>query len=408
MTCRPPTAPYAEAVHGDLLDVVLLVACVVFGISGYRQGFVVGVLSFAGFLGGGAVGAKLAPAIAHRYFPGTNAALVGLVVVFLAAALGQVLAIAIGTVLRTRLTWRPLRLVDSVAGASVSIVSVLLVAWLLATAVAHSSLAGLGREVRESQVLAAIDGVMPDAARVWFSSFRRLLDNYPFPQVFGSLQPERVVPVAPPDPKVLDSAGLRAAQRDVVKITGDAKACSRRLEGSGFVYAPQRVMTNAHVVAGVQAPVVRVADRGAVLPARVVVYDARRDVAVLYVPGLSLRPLSFAGRAERGSDAVVAGYPQDGPFTATPARVRSAQQARGPDIYQQEQVTREVYSLRAVVRPGNSGGPLLSPAGGVYGVVFAAAVDRPDTGYALTAREVASDAAAGTGATRAVSTRGCD
>jgi len=144
------------------------------------------------------------------------------------------------------------------------------------------------------------------------------------------------------------------------------------------------------------------------MPARVVLFDADRDVAVLAVPGLGRPALAFAGVAASNDSAVVAGYPLGGPFTAVAARVRSREQVRGPNIYQDRTVTREVYALRAVVRPGNSGGPLLAPDGSVYGVVFAAAVDDPQTGYALTGAEVAADARTGATATTPVGTRGCD
>jgi S1-C subfamily serine protease len=218
---------------------------------------------------------------------------------------------------------------------------------------------------------------------------------------------------------VLAGPAVRAARRSIVKVTGVAPSCARSVEGTGFVYAPQRVMTNAHVVAGVRAPTVDLGGSGATgsgngsgngsrLPARVVRYDPRRDVAVLYVPRLRRPPLRFTGPAASGAAAVVAGFPDNGPFTAVAARIRAIQQARGPDIYQRAQVTREVYAVRAPVRPGNSGGPLLAPDGRVYGVVFAAAADDPDTGYALTAAEVAADAAAGRGATEPVSSQGCD
>jgi S1-C subfamily serine protease len=142
--------------------------------------------------------------------------------------------------------------------------------------------------------------------------------------------------------------------------------------------------------------------------ATVVLYDPDRDVAVLAVPGLDVAPLAFAPAARTGDGAVVVGYPQDGPFRADAARVRGTQDARGPDIYQRRTVVREIYALRARVRPGNSGGPLVSPGGKVYGVVFAAAADDPQTGYALTAKEVAGDAARGRTATSSVSTQGCD
>jgi S1-C subfamily serine protease len=186
-----------------------------------------------------------------------------------------------------------------------------------------------------------------------------------------------------------------------------APSCSRNLEGSGFVFAPQRVLTNAHVVAGVQSGLTVILRRHH-YRATVVLYDPERDVAVLYVPGLGAQPLTFAGQASQGASAIVAGYPMNRRFTAVPARVDNEQSANSPDIYQTQTVTRDIYQVRAVVRPGNSGGPLLAPSGSVYGVVFAAAVDTPDTGYALTAGEVASDVSAGRTATRAVSTQACD
>jgi S1-C subfamily serine protease len=302
--------------------------------------------------------------------------------------------------------------VDSVGGAAVSVISVLLVAWLVGTALAHSALTGVGRQVRHSSVLSHIDDVMPDSARTWFSSFRRLLDQNGFPQVFGAISPEHIVKVPPPDPRVANSKAVRLARPSIVKITGVASSCRRQLEGSGFVYAPEHVLTNAHVVAGVHDPSVATVD-GRSFTAHVVLYDPSRDVAVLDVPGLAASALTFTGPASRGEGAVVAGYPQNGPFRPVAARIRGVEQARGPDIYQSHQVTREIYSVYSVVRPGNSGGPLLDATlvGGkpvVFGVVFAAAVDDSHTGYALTAREVASDARSGANATASVSTQGCD
>jgi S1-C subfamily serine protease len=199
---------------------------------------------------------------------------------------------------------------------------------------------------------------------------------------------------------------VQSVRSRVFKITGIASSCSRRIEGSGFAYAPGRVMTNAHVVAGVRHPQVHVG--GSSLDATVVLYDPDRDVAVLAVPDLHVVPLVFAGQARTGDGAVVVGYPQDGPFRADAARVRGTQEAKGPDTYQRRTVVRQIYALRARVRPGNSGGPLVSPGGKVYGVVFAAAADDAQTGYALTAREVSADAALGRTATGSVSTQGCD
>jgi S1-C subfamily serine protease len=139
-----------------------------------------------------------------------------------------------------------------------------------------------------------------------------------------------------------------------------------------------------------------------------VLYDTQRVVAVLDVPGLGGPHLTFSGPLAHGQNAIVVGYPEDGPFTAVAARVRSIEYARGPNLYQTGEVTREIYSLYSMIRPGNSGGPLLTTDGQVAGVVFAAAIDNAHTGYALTAHQVAGDATRGETASHAVSTQGCD
>lgn len=393
--------------HGDLLDVLLLLAAAVFAVSGYRQGFLVGVLSFAGFLGGGVLGARLAPSLADsRLLSDLDPTVAGLAVVLVMATLGQALATLVGGRLRGAITWRPARLADAAAGSVISVVGLLLVAWLVGTAVASSPYPALASQVRRSVVISGVDAALPGQARRSFEGFRRLVDDRGFPDVFGRLDPTRASSVAAPDGALARSPVVQAVQGEVFKVTGVATSCSRRIEGSGFVYAPERVMTNAHVVAGVKNPLVEV--DGRTVSARVVVYDPQRDLAVLYVRGLRAAPLAFAGPAAAGADAIVVGYPQDGPFRADAARVRETQRARGPDIYGESTIVREVYALRALVQPGNSGGPLLDPQGRVLGVVFAAAADDTDTGYALTAAEVSSDAERGRTATAAVGTQGCD
>jgi S1-C subfamily serine protease len=402
-------------VPGDLLDLILIVLVVAFGVAGYRQGFIIGILSFAGFIGGGAIGAVFGPRIARAITANPAwQAVAAIVVVFLAAMIGQLLASGLGVAMRSRVTWRPATVVDSVGGAAVSGVAVLLIAWLIGSAVAYAPFPVISRQVNDSAVLRIVDKLMPPSAAIMFSDFRSLLASGPYAQVFGALGAEGALAVPPPSNTVLTSAGLAAARNSIVKVEGIAPSCSHRIEGSGFVYAPDHVLTNAHVVAGVTEGLdggtggPDVFTSAGALPARVVLYDPERDVAVLYVPGLSLAPLHFAGPAAIGAEAIVAGYPLDGPFTAAAARIGGSEDATGPDIYQSAQVTREIYSIRAVVQPGNSGGPLLSPSGQVDGVVFAAAISVPDTGYALTAAEVTSDAAAGAGATGSVSTQGCD
>ncbi len=400
---------------GDLLDLILIVLVIAFGVAGYRQGFIIGVLSFAGFLGGGAIGAIFGPRIARTITVNPSyQAVAAIVVVFLAAMIGQLIASGVGVAMRSRLTWRPATVVDSVGGAAVSAVAVLLIAWLIGSAVAYAPFPVISHQVNNSAVLRGVDRLMPPSAAIWFSDFRSLLASGPYAQVFGALGAEGTLAVPAPDPAVLTSAGLAAARGSIVKIEGIAPSCSHRIEGSGFVYAPDHVLTNAHVVAGVTEGVSGeiggpdVFTTGGTLSSRVVLYDPGRDLAVLYVPGLNAPSLRFAGPAPIGAEAIVAGYPLDGPFAAAAARIGDSQDATSPDIYQSQQVTRQIYSIRALVQPGNSGGPLLSPAGTVDGVVFAAAISVPDTGYALTAAEVTPDARAGADATASVSTEQCD
>jgi len=396
-------------VPGDLLDLILIVLVIAFAVAGYRQGFIIGVLSFAGFLVGGALGAEFGPRIALSMVSGlAQQAVIAIVVVFLAAVIGQLIASGLGVAMRSRLTWRPATILDSVGGAALSVIAVLLIAWLIGSAVAYAPFPAISRQVNNSAVLHGVDRLMPPAATVMFSDFRRLLASGPYPQVFGALGAEGALTVSPPNQKVLSSPGLIRARDSVVKIEGVAPSCSRRIEGSGFVFAPDHVITNAHVVAGETPGPEVFTSRGDQFPARVVLYDPDRDVAVLYVPGLGGRSLLFAHQAQTGGNAIVAGYPLDAPFTAVAARIGALEEARSPDIYHSTEVTRQIYAVRAVIKPGNSGGPLLAPDGKVYGMVFAAATSVPDTGYALTAAEIASDASAGARATTPVSTSLCD
>jgi S1-C subfamily serine protease len=322
--------------------------------------------------------------------------------------LGETFAVSVGLRARALLRASPIALLDSAGGVVFEVAVVLLVAWLLASAVALAPFAGLSSQVRRSAVLDGVDSLIPQSLRGLPGTLARELQQHAMPYFlspfggFPAPSPFVGAPDAGPVPRVLGAAGS-----SVVKIHGVATSCGRAVEGSGFVYAPGHVMTNAHVVAGVKAPTVLVPNGGS-LAARVVLYDPNRDVAVLDVPGLERRPLDFAGAQTIGTDAVVAGYPEDGPLTAAAARIAGDQTVTGPNIYQTRQVSREVYTIRGKVLPGNSGGPLLTTSGTVAGVVFAASLDASNVGYALTAAEVASDARAGADATTPVSTHGCD
>lgn len=390
-----------------MLDLILLALLIGYAISGYRQGLVVGVLSLGGFLGGAVLAMWVGPTLASGLEPGVQRSIIVLLGVILTAWLGQFIGAMIGSRLRDEVPHGPLAWADQVAGAIAGVVSVALVVWFVAGAVRGGPSPALSRAVAGSRVISTIDRAIPDGAVVLADRFRDIVGGTTFPRVFAGVGPEQISPIGAPDPAVASSAAVTRAAGSIVKITGDALACSRGQEGSGVVVAAHKVMTNAHVVAGVRKPRVQVGGTGTKYSARVVVFDPRRDLAVLDVPDMDARPLTLTENLGRGDSAVVAGFPQNGPFRANAARVRSIVQASGEDIYGKPGALREVYSLFAIVQPGNSGGPVLSATGELVGIVFAKSLDDDNTGYALTADEVRPVLEAGAVASERVSTGGC-
>ncbi|MFJ5230543.1 MarP family serine protease [Kitasatospora sp. NPDC088391] len=391
----------------NVLDFLLIAAALGFAVSGYRQGFVVGVLSVLGFLGGGLIAVQLLPLLLRHLSPGTTASVVAVVVVIVLAAIGQAVTTHFGWKLRGRIGQGKVKVLDAIGGSLVNVVSMLLVAWLIGSALAGTSMPTVSKQVRTSAVLGSVQAALPDDAPNWFSDFSKELARNGFPQVFNPFEQEPITEVEPPDPALANSPGVLRAKSSLVKVLGTAASCGKTLEGSGFVFAPHRVMTNAHVVGGVDEPTVQIGGTGQLYDATVVRYDWQRDIAVLDVPKLNAPPLAFAGEARTNDSAIVAGFPENGAFNVQPARIRGRIQANGPDIYHRGQVVRDVYSVRSLVRQGNSGGPLLTPDGQVYGVVFAKSLDSSDTGYVLTAAEVKEDAVQGATGGARVDTEGC-
>ncbi|MFI7295266.1 MarP family serine protease [Streptomyces sp. NPDC050121] len=396
----------------NVLDILLLVAAVWFAVVGYRQGFVVGILSVIGFLGGGLVAVYLLPviwdALTDNSEVSTTAAVVAVIVVIVCASVGQALTTHLGNKLRRYITWSPARALDATGGALVNVVAMLLVAWLIGSALAGTTLPTLGKEVRSSKVLHEVSEALPDQADTWFADFSSVLAQNGFPQVFSPFSNEPITDVQPPDPALANSPVARRAQRSIVKVMGTAESCGKVLEGTGFVFGERRVMTNAHVVGGVDQPTVQLGGEGRKYDATIVLYDWKRDIAVLDVPDLDAPVLQFTTKdATSSDDAIVAGFPENGSYDVRAARVRGRITANGPDIYHRTTVRRDVYSLYATVRQGNSGGPLLTTDGKVYGVVFAKSLDDADTGYALTADEIQQDIDAGRTAGQEVDSDSC-
>lgn len=397
-----------------LLDIVVIVLVLAQAASGLRRGLAVGALSIAGALAGAVAAVAALPGLLARLPGGADGspllrAALAVLGVLVGAGVGRAAGAWLGARLRS-VGPVGVRTVDRFGGGLLGAAGTLLVVWAIGVVVAASTLPLVPSAVRGSRVLAAVDRVVPVPARDWVQRLSRQVDAGTYPALVAPFLSVPVPTVAPPDPGVARSGVAVRAAAATVKVTGSAPGCGTSLEGSGFVVDATHVVTNAHVVAGVTGPVITVtggARGGARYPSRVVLFDPALDVAVLAVaggrrigaPALRLAP----GPLAPGSSAVALGYPGDGPLRVSPARVRASQLIVGTDIRGAGTVRRRVYALRVVVRPGNSGGPLVAvsagahgaPAGSVAGLVFAASRDDPQTGYALTAAQIAPTVAAG-------------
>jgi len=375
------------------LDIAVLAVAFIAAMSGWRSGALGSLLSFVGVLLGAIAGVLLAPhLVAHISAPRAKlfAALfliLGLVVV------GEVAGVVLGRAVRGAIHSNSVRFFDSLIGVAVQLVVVLVAAWLLATPLTSSSgQPSLAAAVRGSRVLAQVNDFAPEWLKTVPKRLSALLDTSGLPQVLEPFSRTPVVAVAAPDAALANNPVVASTEPSVVKVRAIAPSCQKVLEGSGFVLSPDRVMTNAHVVAGANS--VTVEASGNPYDATVVSYDPTVDIAILSVPNLPSGPLPFANTpVTSGTQAVVMGYPGGGGFMATPARIRELIELSGPDIYRSATVNREVYTVRASVEQGNSGGPLIDLNGQVLGVVFGAAVDDNDTGFVLTAKEVAAQLA---------------
>ena len=393
-----------------VLDVLLAVLLLVQLVAGYREGFLVGLAGLLGLVGGAAAGVLALPRVVDDWPPGVQRTLVVVLGTVVLAVLGRLLLSVLGARLRAHVRWRPARLADAVLGAVAGLVATLLVVWVVAGAARTAPLPRVVQAVTGSRVVGAVDGLVPPGAGDLLSTFWAAARANGFPRVFTGLGAEPITTVDPPGP-LRETEGLRAARAGVVKVTGVARSCRRGLEGSGFVAGrvggSARVVTNAHVVAGVTDPLVQPGGEGPQHPATVVAYDPGLDLAVLDVPGLDAAPLPRAAELARGDAALVVGFPLDGPYAVQPGRVREVLRAQGRDVYDTTDVVREVYSVYAQVQPGNSGGPLLTEDGEVAGVVFAKSLDDEETGYALTPRELDRVLAEAGSSTAPVPTGGC-
>ncbi len=396
---------------GWLVDAVLVGVLLWYAVSGYRQGLLVSVLSLVGFLGGGALGMAVLPLLLRQWdWAQSHAAAARyllVAVVFALAVIGQAVLVTVARRMRRHIRARPVQALDSALGAVATVTAVSVLVWFVAGGLRGVTSSATAKAIGESRVLAVIDAVVPAETGNLFAGFRQVLDRGGFPRVFEGLGAEPVIPVDPPSVDLARRPAVIAALDSVVKVTGVAAECRQGQEGSGFVVAPERVLTNAHVVSGLGEVGVQVRGQGPTLRGSVVLFDPARDLAIIAVPRLSAPALALGDPLGRSDDAVIAGFPLDGPLRVDAARVRDRILATGQDIYGQAGVTRHIYSLYSRVESGNSGGPLLDTSGRVVGVVFARSVDDDHTGYALTLEEAAPVLQAAAAARTAVSTGAC-
>ncbi|MFZ3271471.1 MAG: acid resistance serine protease MarP [Mycobacterium sp.] len=377
------------------LDIAVLAVAFIAAISGWRSGAIGSLLSFVGVLLGAIAGVLLAPhLVAHIAAPRAKL-FAALFLILALVVIGEVAGVVLGRAVRGAIHSNSVRFFDSLIGVAVQLVVVLVAAWLLATPLTSSAgQPNLAAAVRGSRVLGKVNDYAPEWLKTVPKRLSSLLDTSGLPQVLEPFSRTPVVAVAAPDSGLANNPVVANTEPSVVKIRAIAPGCQKVLEGSGFVLSPDRVMTNAHVVAGADS--VTVEASGNPHDATVVSYDPTVDIAILSVPNLPAGPLAFADAAlpaKSGTEAIVMGYPGGGGFNATPARIREEITLNGPDIYKNATINRDVYTVRANVEQGNSGGPLIDLNGQVLGVVFGAAVDDNDTGFVLTAKEVAAQLA---------------
>src|SRR5215216_4507746 len=328
------------------LDLAVLAIAFVAAISGWRSGALGSLLSFIGVVLGAVAGVLLAPHVVNHLSGARTKLFVALFLILALVVIGEIAGVVLGRAVRGAIRNRALRTFDSVIGVGLQLIAVVLAAWMLASPLQNSDQPNLAAAVRGSKVLAQVDDVAPS----WLKSVPArlkagLIDSSGLPEVLQPFSRTPIVPVDPPDASLANDAVVAATRPSVVKIRGVASTCQKVLEGSGFVVAPNRVMSNAHVVAG--AETVTVESDGQTFDATVVSYDPDADISVLDVPGLPAAPLPFAQEpAKSGTDALVLGYPGGGDFQATPARVRETIELKGPDIYKSKTVDREVYTIR--------------------------------------------------------------
>ncbi|WP_213814090.1 MarP family serine protease [Glaciihabitans sp. dw_435] len=369
-----------------ILDVVLVVVLLSYLAYGYRNGFVHALSGIVGIVAGGAIALVVIPLLSTWIPDPTGRTLASIVVAIVLIIAGHSAGVTVGSLLRRGVRRVGLSLLDRLLGAVVSLVVAALVISAIAVSIGSLGVPFLSPLIASSTVLRTIDGLTPTPAKAALAQLRTIATEQGIPAVVGALGGPTTSPELPEASAATPE--LTRAAASVLRITGNAYACGQSQSGSGFVVAKNRVVTNAHVVAGVDKPVVEVPG-GEALQGTIVYFDPIGDLAVIAVTGLSAPSLDLVDSLPVGSVGVTNGYPLGGPFVSTPARVISLASSPVADIYGQNPVPRHIYSLAADIQPGDSGGPLLDTSGDVAGVVFAKNATVGNVGYAIAMDELA-------------------
>ncbi|AZA10178.1 MarP family serine protease [Corynebacterium pseudopelargi] len=372
---------------GLIVDIVIIGILFIAFFAGWRQGAVSSVLSTIGVIAGLICGAVLAPLAMQLSDSQAMRFILALGVLVLLVGIGNMAGAAIGAAFRDGFLWKRLRGLDSLIGACFQTAAALLVVWLVSIPIASGLRGQLPQAVQESKVLAQVDRMAPGPVKSLPSKISAMLNDSGLPPLVSPFTQGNRPVVDAPDIQVSDEELVRRLRPSVIHVLGESQRCARTLMGSGFAVDNQHVITNAHVVAGTQT--VSLDTVLGLKEAQVVYYNPEMDIAVLATEELDVPALQWAPEpAQTGDDAIVLGFPQSGPYTASPARINDRITISGPNIYAGGRVEREAYTVRGNIRQGNSGGPLVDANGNVLGVVFGASVDSSDIGYALTARQV--------------------
>ncbi|MDB5169436.1 MAG: serine protease [Candidatus Saccharibacteria bacterium] len=384
-----------------ILDIIIVLLVISAVFRGREIGFVRQLLSTVGFLGGLYLGTRLERLTIHFATDQSSEVVIALVTVITTALLALVLTEQTGIRLKYKVLHKPINRLDNASGSVVSVASTLITVWFLAALATSLPSAAAQQFVAQSKIVGYLNRALPSAPKL-LDNIGQLVDPNGFPKVFIGIEPNPKN-VALPNLGDLQAA-VTATRASVVKVEG--RGCGGIVEGSGFVTKNGFVATNAHVVAGINRPVVK--DSNGSHTAVPVWFDPDMDLAVLRTSDLAgpALPLDIS-RAPSGTPAAVLGYPGGGPLNAGAAAVLDSFTASGRNIYNRKAAARDVYELRADVIPGNSGGPLINQAGKVIGVIFAESTTYDHVGYALTAAEVQPEIAQAIAQNHAASTGTC-